>query len=58
MNPRDEEWGEERLLSVLRDGRDLKAPDLVARIMKEADLFASGAKQHDDMTLIVMKALA
>lgn len=55
MNPRDEEWGEDRLLAVLRGGRDLAARDLVARIMTEADLFAAGAKQHDDMTLIVMK---
>ena len=58
MDPRDEEWGEERLIEVLRDGRDLAARDLVARIMTRADAFASGAKQHDDMTLIVMKVAA
>jgi sigma-B regulation protein RsbU (phosphoserine phosphatase) len=56
MNTRDEEWGEDRLLEVLRAGRDLGAKDLVARIMTAADAFAAGAKQHDDMTLIVMKA--
>lgn len=56
MNPRDEEWGEDRLIPVLRAGRDLAAKDLVQRIMTEADAFAAGAKQHDDMTLIVMKA--
>lgn len=55
MNPADEEWGEDRLIPVLRGGRDLAARDLVARIMTEADRFAAGAKQHDDMTLIVMK---
>ena len=57
MNPADEEWGEEQLLDVLRAGRSLSAADLVARIMVEADAFANGAKQHDDMTLIVMKAI-
>ena len=58
MNPGDEEWGEDRLLEVLRAGRDLSAKDLVARIMAAADAFAAGAKQHDDMTLIVMKVTA
>ena len=58
MNPRDEEWGEDHLIEVLRRGRDLHAADLVARIMTEADAFAAGASQHDDMTLIVMKVAA
>ena len=55
MNPRDEEWGEDRLIALLRERRDVAAADLLGRIMTEADAFASGAKQHDDMTLIVMK---
>jgi sigma-B regulation protein RsbU (phosphoserine phosphatase) len=56
MNPREEEWGEERLMEVLRLNRDLAAGEVVARIIGGADAFAAGAKQHDDMTLIVMKA--
>lgn len=55
MNPRDEEWGEERLIDDLKTSRDAAAADLVTSIMSGADAFASGAKQHDDMTLIVMK---
>jgi sigma-B regulation protein RsbU (phosphoserine phosphatase) len=55
MSPGDEEWGEDKLIEVLRAGRDLEAADLVPRIMTEADAFAAGAKQHDDMTLILMK---
>ena len=58
MNPADEEWGEDRLIPVLRKGRDLATRDLVTLIMTEADSFAAGAKQHDDMTLIVMKVAA
>ena len=53
--PRRGGVGEDRLIPVLRTGRDLAARDLVHRIMTEADAFAAGAKQHDDMTLIVMK---
>lgn len=55
MNPRDEEWGEDKLVALLRESRDVAAADLLSRVMTEADAFASGAKQHDDMTLIVMK---
>lgn len=55
MNPRDEEWGEDKLAELLRANRNLPSAALVDRIMKDADLFANGAKQHDDMTLILMK---
>jgi len=57
MNPRDEEWGDDRLLEVLRANRGLQGVDLADRIMTEADAFAAGAKQHDDMTLIIMKVV-
>jgi sigma-B regulation protein RsbU (phosphoserine phosphatase) len=57
MNRSDEEWDEARLIEVLRGTRHAKAADIVTKIMSEADLFADGAKQHDDMTLIVMKVL-
>jgi phosphoserine phosphatase RsbU/P len=55
MNGRDEEWGEDELIKLLRENRDLAASDLVTRVMTSADAFAAGARQHDDMTLIVMK---
>jgi sigma-B regulation protein RsbU (phosphoserine phosphatase) len=55
MNPQSEEWGEEQLAAILQRHRDLAATDLVAQIITNADRFASGAKQHDDMTLIAMK---
>ena len=57
MNPRDEEWGDDRLAEVLRENRDCPAALLVTRIMTAADAFAAGAKQHDDMTLILMKVV-
>ena len=57
MSPKDEEWGEERLMAVLRSCASMRAAEIVARVMSEADAFANGAKQHDDMTLIVMRAL-
>jgi sigma-B regulation protein RsbU (phosphoserine phosphatase) len=57
MNPKDEEWDEKRVIEVLRSIRDASAGEIVTKVMAEADRFADGAKQHDDMTLIVMKVL-
>lgn len=43
------------LASLAYHGARVYLTASVARIMTEADAFAAGAKQHDDMTLIVMK---
>ncbi len=51
----DEEWGEARLISTIKEHKDLCSRDLIARIMSAADQFAGGAEQHDDMTLVVMR---
>jgi phosphoserine phosphatase RsbU/P len=58
MNPADEEWGEDRLLKAIEAGADVKASAIIGHIMNAADAFASGAKQHDDMTLVVLKVCA
>ncbi len=56
MNPADEEWGEERLSQALRASDGAPAARVVERLMAEADAFAAGAPQHDDMTLLVVRA--
>jgi sigma-B regulation protein RsbU (phosphoserine phosphatase) len=56
MNPADEEWGEERLMAAVRRCIEIPARDLLGRLMAQADAFAEGAPQHDDMTLIVLRA--
>ena len=33
------------------------ARDLIERIMESADAFVAGAPQHDDMTVVVVRAL-
>ncbi len=55
MNSRDEEWGEDRLIACAETCRDLSAHEALDRIMGEAVAFASGAAQHDDMTLVVLR---
>jgi sigma-B regulation protein RsbU (phosphoserine phosphatase) len=57
MNPAEEEWGEERMIEAARDCDGLKATDIITRLVHLADEFAAGAKQHDDMTLVVVRIL-
>jgi len=57
MNPQDEEWGEARMLEALERGYGLGAQQTLEYTMAAADEFASGAPQHDDMTLVVLRVL-
>jgi sigma-B regulation protein RsbU (phosphoserine phosphatase) len=55
MNTHDDEWGEERLMDVVRTNRTVAARALIDRVMTSADAFVGGAPQHDDMTLVVVR---
>jgi phosphoserine phosphatase RsbU/P len=57
MNPAEEEWGEERMTSAIERCEGLSAAGTVEQILQAADEFARGAKQHDDMTLVVLRVL-
>jgi len=57
MNPDDEEWGEARMMETLERCRGLSAARIIEYVMAGADTFASGAPQHDDMTLVVFNVL-
>jgi phosphoserine phosphatase RsbU/P len=56
MNLRDEEWGEERLIEFAKTCHGLPALHAMRRILAAAQAFAVGAPQHDDMTLVVLRA--
>ena len=55
FNEADEEFGECRLIEVLRRNCTLPARSLIASIVEEVQRF-SPQEQHDDITLIVAKA--
>lgn len=57
MNPDEEEWGEDEMLAVVRSCIEKSSADILPQIVAAADKFAAGAKQHDDMTMIVVKVL-
>lgn len=58
MNPAEDEWNEERMMETINSCRGLAAEEIVRRVFAAADTFASGAKQHDDMTLVVLRAVS
>lgn len=57
MNPVDEEWGEEKMIEAIHERINLSSEEMLEYLIEEADRFAAGAKQHDDMTLIVVKII-
>ena len=57
MNPRNEEWGEDRLIESAWRIYGSTAQQAMNELLASADRFASGATQHDDMTLIVARVL-
>ena len=55
MNPAEEEWGEDAMLEELKKLVHTPADEVIRTIVAAADKFAAGAKQHDDMTMIVVR---
>jgi sigma-B regulation protein RsbU (phosphoserine phosphatase) len=58
MNPQSEEWGEDRLLAAYRAVAALSSAEANAKLVAEADAFAAGAPQHDDMTVVTLHVAA
>ena len=55
MNAQFEEWGEARLIELVKTSHSLPASEAMRRILNAAEAFAAGASQHDDMTLVVLR---
>jgi sigma-B regulation protein RsbU (phosphoserine phosphatase) len=56
-NPAEDEWGEDALISAVRTCAAAPPAEMISTIMRLADVFANGAPQHDDMTLVVGRVL-
>jgi len=57
MNGHLQEFGEERFLDLLHRNQKSTAEELVHRIITSVQNFAGDQPQHDDMTLVVLKAV-
>ena len=56
-NPEGEEFGELRLERAVRQCADRSAEDGLRVLMEEIEAFGAGAAQHDDITVIVARAV-
>ena len=56
MNNADEEWGEDRMVEAVKSCANMSPSEMIGQIMQAADKFVAGAKQHDDMTLVVLRS--
>jgi phosphoserine phosphatase RsbU/P len=55
INYREEEYGEQRLLSVLQGGVTLPPTNLLSRMMVDLDFYVGSTPQHDDITCLLVK---
>ncbi len=54
LDESEEEFGDERLISVLAAARGESADTVVERVFQAIDSFVGGAPQYDDITLLVL----
>lgn len=55
LDPSGQMFGEERLVAGLREGRDGKPSDILARVLAAVDRHGEGAPHQDDITLVILK---
>jgi serine phosphatase len=56
INDHEEEFGEERLVKVITENRGESAATILDRILAAITAFAGDRPQHDDITLLILKA--
>ncbi len=57
MSATNEEWGDERFVEAARGSQQRDPRGMIDSLIAAVQAFATGAEQHDDMTLIVMKLI-
>ncbi|HXI04567.1 MAG TPA: GAF domain-containing SpoIIE family protein phosphatase, partial [Candidatus Saccharimonadales bacterium] len=55
VDPKDEEFGEERLIATVKENASLTAQEVHAAVLKALLEFEGEAPQYDDATLVVLK---
>lgn len=55
INQRGEDYGEQRLFSVVQAGVSIEPAKLLSRIMVDLDFFVGNTPQHDDVTCMLVK---
>jgi len=55
MNSNHEEFGEEKLIAIVKSNQDLKVKELIENIVAEVKVHSSKVEQSDDITLLAIK---
>ena len=55
MNSNEEEFGEERLISLIKENKSLSPSNLINLVINTVNDHAGNAEQMDDMTLVIIK---
>jgi len=55
MNPQGEEFGDDRILEIVRNYRRAKLDVIIAEIVRQNDEFAGKREQEDDLTLLAVR---
>ena len=50
-------FGQERLIKLVGENRNLSAKELIKKIEQEVITFSDGQPQYDDITLMAMKVI-
>lgn len=58
MNKNQEEYGVDRLSHVVRENHGKTAREIITAVHEDVNSFVGNRTQHDDMTLVVLKAVA
>jgi phosphoserine phosphatase RsbU/P len=57
MNEREELYGEERMIKLIKKSRDKSSKEIINLILKDVKHFVDNYPQHDDMTMLVVKRI-
>ncbi|MBK8395845.1 MAG: SpoIIE family protein phosphatase [Leptospiraceae bacterium] len=52
FNSAEEEFGEERLYSILKDSKNLPLKTSIQNVLTNLDLFLNGTEKQDDITVL------
>jgi phosphoserine phosphatase RsbU/P len=55
INEKNVQFGQDRLIKVIKDNRASSAKDLMEKIQTEVNLFVNNQPQFDDVTLMILK---
>jgi len=57
-NMKNEEYGEERLIGLLKKNLKLNAQDMMEMIKRDTETYTSGTEQMDDQTVVIIKRVS